>query len=465
MKKLLLGSTRIFRDYGEDAKGSTALTFGLALTVMLAAIGAGMDFALASHKHQQAQDFADSLGLAAAVYIKENTFTSRPASNEEGLMDGEVYKASQLGNTRFTTRDGDAEVVANYTDDNVVITVRGSLPTTLAALMGVETMDYSARSVVEYEKIAQHAASVVLVLDNSGSMAWHDKKMFRDPVTNDWVVPDDSQPRIDVLKSATQTLMDVLADIQDGALIEKQRIRTGMLPYSGNIIQNRKVDMSWGTIPDDKITAMTPKASTNSAPPVQKAAEWLAAEDDVHIAQHNSKPQKYAIFMTDGVNSAKRDWIPQDGTGLWRRYECRARWIWSYCNYYYQPSIDEPTESTSLESGEIITSHEDWEEGHLRSSTDRGTLASCNTMKADGTKVFAVGFAVSPGRYYAGYDNLWGPAPASIDHVDSKRIYSFLEECSSGPGYFMSTTDDESLNRIFAEIGEIISKQAIRVSE
>ena len=459
MNKLLLAGPRTIRDFGRDVEGSTALTFGLGLTVMLIAMGTGLDFAMASQKQAKAQSLADQVGLAAAVYIKNSDSGVAPQNDEDGLRDGVVYKASDLGKKDFVIGDTDAEVVVDYGVEDATVTVSGTMPTTFMSLAGIKETDYSAQAVIKYEKTGIRASSVMLILDNSGSMSWDDLSSFRNS-DGEWQRPEGVQSRIDGLRTATNSLLGQMSTLKETVDLNEY-VRMGMIPYSGDILSTNRVMMRWGLIKDSEVAAMTPDGATNSSPPMTAAMVELKTEQDKHAAKGNTNPLKFAIFMTDGQNTVnnQKTWTPEKGTGLYRTTACFGEYG---CYKFYDTTKDaenDPPEH-GYENHWAFESQTPWEEGTLRSTDDTTTLQECEALKADGVYVYAIGFAVNPGNYYDP-DNEFR---RNISEVDSNRIYSFLEDCSSGPGYFMAASNSTSLDAVFKQIGQTIHERSIYVS-
>ena len=465
MKKLLLGSTGLFRGYRDNTEGATAITFGLGLTTMLLAMGAGMDFAIAAKKQAEAQDLADQMGLAAAVYVKNHPIGAFPDNDEDGLQNGKIYKVTDIGGI---TALGEEETVApgqgatiqvDYTLDEAIVTVKGSMPTTFMALAGIEKTDYTAQSVIKYHQTGVKASSVMMVLDNSGSMNLLDRRSRK--VNGEWELPAQKTTRITGLEDAAMAMMDELENVTKHVTTDDY-IRTGMLPFE-NFIVDERVDMDWGVIEDPSIQAMWALGKTNSAPPIEEAIEDMAAEDAAHLTKGHSDPLKYVIFMTDGVNTATTPkWKNKPNTTLFRRIDCyeynEKRNKWGDCRWKY--AIGKGSDEPVVDYGDNPPkAWSRWWEGELRSQTDYDTLEGCESLKANGVEVYAIGFATEPGTYHRSD----GTNPDEITDVESHRILSFMQECSSGPGYFMKADDNEALKQVFAAIGKSIWEKSIYV--
>ena len=462
------------RDFRADAKGATAITFGLGLTTMLLAMGAGIDFAMAAKKQAQAQDLADSMGLAAAVYVKNHPIGSPPENDKDGLQNGKTYKVSEIDGISTLDEEemeslepgDDTTIRVDYKSDEAIVTVKGSMPTTFMALAGIEKTDYEAQSVIKYHQTGIKASSVMMVLDNSGSMNLLDRPSTRKS-NGGWKLPKVKQKRIDGLVNATKAMMDELEKVTVGVVTEDY-IRTGMLPFEA-VVTDEAVPMGWGTIADPKITAMSAGGYTNTAPPMNEAIDAMDDEDVAHGTKGNLDPLKYVIFMTDGVNTATwPSWKPKDGTTLFRRKECyRESYEWREKTYYYNTcpwrygiGTGGNTPDVTPDENRVFVGASQWEEGELRSETDYETLRGCETLKASGTQIYAIGFATEPGTYHMKNTN----NKDAIDEIDSHRILSFMQECSSGPGYFMKADDSEALKTVFEAIGKSIWEKSIYVS-
>ena len=314
----------ILQRWKRDESGTAALSWALSLTVIIGAVGAAMDFAMLSDADARAQTIADTTALAAAIYVKNNEVV--PTDRNKGLV-GE-YKAAELGYTfkNWVIKDGDKAPTVNVAYDNVAreatVVVEGyTRPNLVQILIKKDELAFKATSVVKYyEKDIQDPASIVMVLDNSGSMHFDDIPV--DPVTK--VVPTAAVQRMDGLKTAAKSFMGIMETAagpqpQDGSV--DLVIRTGMMAFDSAIV--RTVPMNWGYIADGEFDAMQPLAATNSAPPLNVANTWLnVTEPPIHEANLPGKtPLKYLIMMTDGKNTVgTEEWVARTGTQSWRRW-------------------------------------------------------------------------------------------------------------------------------------------------
>lgn len=464
--------------FKKDTHGNFALVWAFGLTATMMAVGAGVDFATASRVSTTAQAAADQVALSAAVFYSQNK--RLPESSEEGFMDGQIYRGTDTGydfpNSVHRGNRG-VKFRANYDEDagTVTVQVSGSVKTAFMSMFSrnYKTLKFSSEATANFKEVAiKNPASITLVLDNSGSMAWDDK-----PAECEWEwkrygrygrweeeceSPSGAERRIDGLKNSVETFMDILDGyVGPQAVTGKRVLRTGMIPYDDEIINTREVDMKWGTLSDNEINRMRPAGATNSAPPIAQAWDWLQDENAVHSAETGEdNPLRYMIFMTDGQNSAAKQWYAKADTGLWRGWDCSGRYS-RYCIRAYETSSSRPSKRY----------HYDWEEGELISPSDRDSKNSCAAMKAQGVRVFTIGFALEPGKYLTNYrstfnDNRYPEDDtATISSSTTDAAYTMLADCASSPDDFVPAADVDSLDAAFAVIGETIIQDVVRLSQ
>jgi len=427
--------------FKSDTKGNFAIVWALGLTATMVSIGAGIDMTTSSRVSTTAQAAADQVALAASVFYSQHE--RFPENSDEGFVDGQLYRGTDTGYVFPSSVDTRrVRLKASYDKEKgeVHVKVSGRIRT---AFMGMfsrkyKTLPFSAESYANFKDVAiKNPASITLVLDNSGSMQWDDK-----PAECEWEwkrsqwrweqeceSPNGAESRIDGLKDSVEDFMDLL----DGytkleAVTSKRVLRTGMIPYSSEIIGNRAVDMKWGTLSNGEINRMQEESG----------------EDN---------PLRYMIFMTDGQNSGAKQWFEKEDTNYWRGIDCSGGGRW--CYYTYETSASKPNKKD----------HYGWEEGEFISASDRYSKNSCAAMKAQGVRVFTIGFALEPGTYMTNYPPAWGQDKASIPADTTEAAYAMLADCASSPEDFVAAEDVENLDAAFSVIGETIIEDVIRLSQ
>jgi hypothetical protein len=425
--------------------------FGLSATVIIGCMGAAMDFSTLSNAESRSQSIADQTALSAAIFVKN--YDRPPQSSDEGVTAG-THSAENLGYDFKGWVDGGAEnVTVNVVyDDNAKearVSVTGKTVPTFVQIFGKQKLDFSAESVVSYLDVDEmHSASVVLVLDNSGSMRWDSDKM-----KSGGIRPDNPKSRMDGLQTSVRTFRDELRSrIGDQKKSNGHRVlRTGILPYNSAIIprpDDAERKMAWGFngVSEKFVGDMKAEGGTNSNPPMAEAREWLTQEDTKHRteAARNEEtyrqPLKFVVFMTDGQNTSG-DYIfeAQSGTGYYYK-QISGNWYYTrnpyWANYY------------------------GYREGVLRLDSDEKTIESCQAMHAAGTTVYTIGYALEVGNYY---DPLYPSDPGVVTEATRATAYSLLSSCASKPEFFIQASDGNELEGAFDQIQNSIVKELIRI--
>jgi Flp pilus assembly protein TadG len=149
-----------------DAKGNTAIIFALAAVPLLLAAGVSIDMARANRSQAMLQAAADAAALAAAASIESGKMNGNNISRAVATLVSD-YVIANHATAAVDQIDG---ITAEFDKDNgeLSVSVRGKMNTSLMKLAGIDKMDIVASSEVV---VKQKALEVVLVLDNTGSMA------------------------------------------------------------------------------------------------------------------------------------------------------------------------------------------------------------------------------------------------------------------------------------------------------
>lgn len=438
----------LFRRYRKEEDGNMAVLFALGAVTVIGGMGAAMDYSTLSNAKARSQSIADATALSAAIFVKNND--RPPATNAEGFTQGD-HTAHSLGYEFKGWVDGGAQNVdvSVVYDDNAKearVTVSGNTVPTFIQLLGKQNLAFSSEAVVSYLDIDdKHPASITLVLDNSGSMAWDDKIANEDRTS-----PDDAAPRIDGLEFSVNKFSSELSS-RLGTTDDKgyRTVRTGMLPYSSNIVASTQVNMKHGYLTPAEVAAMTPSGNTNSNPPMTRAKEWLDGENQQHRLEAERvdvayrEPLKFVIFMSDGQNTlGNYEFTPASDAPVYWRQNGNGTWSGRWAD--------------SFNGGNGFI------RGHLRRETDRLTINTCNTLKSQGTQIFTIGYALEVGRYNE--NNPWDPYDTAYVNLWSQtNAYNLLQSCASGSENFVRAANNEELEAAFDTIQNAIVKELIRI--
>ena len=503
MRKFLANTTAIGRRFKQDEKGVTALSFALALTVLLGAIGVGMDVSVANKSKNRAQQIADSVALNAAAFWRENERKPKWKERHTAFRHNKWYKASDFGYDFGALTRGEVWFKVRYHADlgESRVIIKGKTRTTFTSFFGKKDMTFRAMSTAHFEADRLIAPiSVIVVTDNSGSMHFDDK-----PTELEWEVedgygevddfetPDPVKARIDGLKTAVNGFLVDLESTSGEQEMGRRSVRMGLLPYSSDTIHENKVEMKWGFLKSSDINEMEPNGGTNSAPPMAEAEQWMAGEDAIHLNETGKKPLRFVVFLTDGMNTTK-EWVAQPDTNYWRRQNCHGRapeeychtgqWFWNngwkrHGMYHHRGSWHLKSDSDLLGEG--------YEEGSYELLADQKTLDVCNRMRNQGVRVFTIAFALKQGDYYVGdwpgmyhwssknarplswpkasysRDKEYNYYPTTSDNYTNAT--ALMENCAFNKETdFVNADDNEALQQAFAEIAAKIEKEVIRLA-
>lgn len=454
------------------------MMFGAIFIVLIACIGSGYDMNQLVSTKQKASSIADTAALTAAVYYSEHN--EAPQTLSEGLVHNHEYDASAL-NFAFNSisnkmaRNVKVKVLYDEVNKEVTTKVYGHTEAAFMQIFGHQNLSFEASSTAKFSEVQlKNPASIIMVLDNSGSM-WFDD-LPNDPSTG--ANPPHAKRRITALEQGVNSLMGSLRALGVDDLPAGERVlRTGMINYASSVLSGpggSSVPMRWGTVTPTEVAAMTPGGGTNSDPPMAQAKVELDGEGVIHQAENgDGDPLKFLIFMTDGQNNnTSYSWEPNEGTGYWRKlikpggYERVCRWYWrgrcrsyrwqySPAEYDYQSSEDEPAGGG-------------WEEGMTTGNLDRLTHATCKSLREDNVKIYSIGFALESGSFDT---NEWastpgGYTPYSISPKVKEGAVYMMQQCSGKtyPERFSLAGDSASLEQAFQNIGQQIVAEVVRLS-
>ena len=470
--------------YADDKRGAFSMMWAIGGAVLVGLMGAAVDFAIYYNTEGRAQSVADTVALAAAIYVRDNG--EIPSNRDKGFIGD--YTSGELGyEFRDWVIDGSdgvsISVVYDTENKQVTVNTEGSTRPFFMQFFDITHLDFEAQSVAKFlETEPLDPASIVLVMDNSGSM------FFDDMPHENGIAPTEANIRMDGLKSAANNFMTQLNDLV-GPQVENPDVprvlRTGMITFD----HEDRVDapMKWGVIDERVINDMNPRLGTDSSVPLDRAADWLTGpgstdEPKVHEDENpNADPLKYLILMTDGRNTVGAPvWQQRDGTQNWRGWvqiDTRQEFSWEVVNAFvpnagcrvrngyplelyeftyangsvfsgnttqrvecrierevpvfgwdYRPQTDQPTEPTV--QGE-------WEEGEFDIESNIAARAKCDELHAAGVEIFSIGFALEPGQYETnGWANVVNDEGRRCNFTPYLPTNSFfIPGCGTVPAY------------------------------
>ncbi len=448
-----------------------AVLWATSLSAVVLAAGSAYDYSKVTTARVQSVATADMLALSAAVYIRDHDGET-PNTNKEGFKHNQRYYLEDIGiditpyadrKAKFRGKKGrnkDLEkpnfrIKYDHPETGMVSAfVYGQTRPAFMGIVGIDNVDFSASSTVSYEtQDLKDPASIGLVLDNSGSMAWDDGT---------------GTIRMTGLKTTVKGFMVQMDDVIDMATAEdnpgqgqanatnqNKYLRTNMITYA---VKNKNNGQSyqdideerfkWSTISDSKIDAMVADGGTNSSGAMALMNYRMKDEPDTHEKKNGGNPLKYVLFMTDGVNNVTSNSNCRAAQGHWHYLHWNS-WTLSHedksnSNGWYRVWAREYDEWGQYWSEQTICDE--------ISSYDAATISSCGELKEQGSKIYSIGYALTINAT----DSEWKRAEVA-------RANALLLGCATGPEYFKDAQNANSLNLAFESIGEDIVEDSIRI--
>lgn len=381
------------------------------------------------------------MGLVAAIYIRDNE--TPPNNSSIGYTEGTAYPIDVINHGKpLPNVDGHFSVSYNETSGRAEVSFEGKAYTSFLSAFHKPVVNMNAKAFVKYPSLAKSAASVALIVDNSGSMAWDDKPIRGNSRQANTVA------RIQGLKNTATKFNENLHEaIVDKSNNGKGYLRMGMIPYNTDVIDSRVQKMGWGKLNENEIDSMTANGGTDSRGPLQLSLQWMSKEDTTHKLENGETPKKYVVLMSDGSNNSEWvcDWQNRRKTKLWRKFNGHR--------------FDYVRSKRSPGSG--------WVEGvayncKLEDKSNSDSLEVCNQLKAEDVEIFTIGFALEPGDYFANF--LRGYQTTRISKETTDSAYAFLKSCASSDENFIAAADAKALEDAFEKIGKKIVEDTIRIS-
>ncbi len=228
---------RLFDRFRRDSAGNIAIIFAVALIPLVVSMGAAVDFSNIFAIRSRLQDAADAASIGAIV-PSSSAFSAASSMSADGLIPAgqqqaiKLFDANIAGGTGFTVSNLTADVSKSNGVLTSTVSFTAGVQTYFLGLIGLSTVDVAGSSSALW-KIATYF-DFHLLLDNSPSMglgatmADIDKMVNNTPDrcafachdladTNNYYNLAKSlgvSMRIDVLRTATQRLMDTATAMQ-----------------------------------------------------------------------------------------------------------------------------------------------------------------------------------------------------------------------------------------------------------
>lgn len=199
---------QLWQRFQRDDQGNIAVIFAGALMTLLAGLGAMMDYGRAYTVRTELAAKLDAALLAAAMGAnQQQQANSINAADGNGQIKQRVQQELSLIWSQSHGSSGATVITAKMKDGEVTATARATVPTTLLAALGEETIPVEVGSKI---MVGAGEIEMVLVLDETDSM---------------------TGSRMDTLKTASA---DLIEKVFDGAT-EPDQVKIGVVPFSQHV--------------------------------------------------------------------------------------------------------------------------------------------------------------------------------------------------------------------------------------
>jgi Flp pilus assembly protein TadG len=202
------GLLRRLDGFARDPGGNVAMLFGLAAIPLLICIGAAIDYGRALVVQERMASAADSAGLAIGSWT--------------GLTQAELKTKAQLffdANYKGTTMGTTSPLEVNFNGDNIVLSVKATVPTTFMRIANIDHLNMHAQATITKK---ERNIELVMVLDTTGSMG--------------------NGGKITALKSAAKQMVSTLFEGNDTS----STLKIGVVPFAAAVnIGKDKINSGW----------------------------------------------------------------------------------------------------------------------------------------------------------------------------------------------------------------------------
>jgi len=307
-----------------DRSGNFGMLTAILVPVTLGAAGVAVDISNTVIAQRQLQEAADSAALATAAALADGTIAVSGASAfAKDFVAGQMSNYLLNNNVASTgIKDGVKVTVSQATSGksttfNVNITTTYSQPLSgLANFVGFKSVNVGAGSSTQSgigpDQNARNALSMVLALDESGSMAQDTDTVESKTCTRTNKKGECKEystiyvSKMAALKSAAGALFDAL----DGADKDGDLVRTGAVSYTHLVMGQTSPIMAWGTTAARKYVNGMPSVPAGGTDAngamliadnaVRKPSDGSDAETKAHAAKKNMTSDRYLVLMSDG---------------------------------------------------------------------------------------------------------------------------------------------------------------------
>jgi Flp pilus assembly protein TadG len=382
---MMMTLRKLLQDFHHDTRGAVAIIFGFAIIILLVSIGLAIDAARGMRVGGTIGAAVDAAVLAGAKGLRLQNMNDAQVTQLVTTMFNENVKASGVEQPTINSFN----VIIDRVKSSVELDVKAEIPTVLGQLAGINKLETPRRGIAIFE---QKDIEVALQLDVTGSM---------------------SGSKLQDLKDATKLLVDILIP-NDPALLYGQKVRIGYAPYdvgvNAGLYANR---INGGVSAPNNCVYERVNTSYQSTENFPVDASVLKTKLDLPSARDCSNAQLLPMtaekaLLKSTINGYQTNSSTAGHLGTaFAWYLLSPQWssIW--------PSASQPVAYTDKDTVKIAVLMTDGEYNTVGGNYNSGNVQAsqnfakdtCTAMKAQGIRVYTVGFKLTQANATATLQN------------------------------------------------------------
>jgi Flp pilus assembly protein TadG len=412
------------RAFNEDRSGSIALIFVLALFFMVFVIGIAIDMGRAQRASADVVVSIDAAALAGAKAMVEEEMSEADVTRVVGRHLSEQLTAANLQGAHYSN----LRVLVDRTEGTVQIDVDVHVPTTFTRIAAKNTIDFHKFSKTSY-KIKN--VELAMVLDTTGSMQ--------------------NNGKIDELKAAATQAVDILMPAGKAVLN-----RVALAPYAESVNVGPIAGAVSAGLSADCVVERAGADAFTDAPASSSPVSWVPLGGSACPVQAIMPLSKNANALKAAINAYATDGATAGHIGLaWGWYLISPNWSGQFSGV----SLPKPYNDPKVIKAIILMTDGMFNKAYFNGPVGSGpdeeatsvaqTLALCDAAKAEGIKLYTIGFEL---------------ASNGGKELDARNLLTTCASDAAGGGKeFYDATNGTDLSDAFKMIADKLS--ALRLSE
>jgi Flp pilus assembly protein TadG/uncharacterized protein YegL len=317
-RKALLDRAARFR---RDTTGNFAVSFAIALLLILACVGAAVDYSMMNKQRSRIQAALDQAILAGAIAGKQTLDSGSGQSAAIAAANAAAVKFFS-GNTAGITASLSTSFTMSGLNLSGTGTASATMPTTFLSVVGDRSLSYSVTS--QAASAAQPYLNVYLLVDISASMLLPSTTAGITQVRNGqggcalachnttdgtdsygWALKQGIQLRFQVVNQGVQNLLDYLTS----KATLSSHVKVQLWSFDSSLTQLSSMTSSYSTISNNFPAPGLATDDAAAATPFDSLiGDFVSTVGNAGDGSSSSTPQKMVIIATDGVNDPTRAW-------------------------------------------------------------------------------------------------------------------------------------------------------------